>query len=146
MRVVGEFQHLFFRIRDRSRLPNLYQGDRWPISCGQRRQPASGRSSAEVEQPLHRRALTQGKSRNRKQNCWVILFLSLHLCVSLIHSLSVCYRALFKGAFRCTRGFVNMSFIYLLINLLSGARLSRFRYLLSSSLLIIVSRILFSNY
>ncbi len=69
MKVVSEFLHLFFRIRDRSRLPNLHQGDRWPISCGQRWQPPSGRSFAEVEQPLHRRALAQGKSRNRKQKC-----------------------------------------------------------------------------
>jgi hypothetical protein len=35
---------------------------------------------------------------------------SLFLSASLIHSLSVCYRALFTGA--CTRGVVNMSSLY----------------------------------
>ena len=58
---IDRIMFFFFRIRDRSRMPNLHQRDRWPISGGQGRQPPSGRFASEAEQHGYRRPLTQGK-------------------------------------------------------------------------------------
>ncbi len=140
MRVVSEFLHLFFRIWDRSRLPNLHQGDRWPISCRQRRQPSSGRSSAEVEQPLNRRALTQGKPRNRKKKCWVILSFSLRCWF-------ISFLSAFVRSWKARSGASEVSLtsslysLYFLYTCFPVQAFLVFKYLLSSSLLIIVRRI-----